>query len=386
MNPVRASRRRAFAALLSAVLLAACGGGVGEGGTGGGMSYTQGTVEGLGSVIVGGVRYDDTNAVVTDVDGNVRPASVLGLGMAVEIEAGEVTSGNGRPGATATAIRYTSELLGPVATVDVPARRLTLMGQTVSVETGTVFGAPLTGLASVAAGDTLEIHADLDAASGQYRATRIDRVVDADVGAYRLRGIVTQRDERNRRFTIGAATFDYSAVPPAGINEGRIARLKLAKAPAGTTTWTVTEAAAGARTMPEGRDARLAGLVTSIESAQFFSVNGQSVNAAGLTLPAGFGLGARVEVTGRITGNAVRATSVVLAGDSTAGEFVLIGNVSALDAAAQTFQLRGQTVRYGSGVTVVGGTLADLANGRPAEVRGAWGATGLQAAQITLQP
>lgn len=387
----RASRRLAALGVagLAAVtlLLAACGGGVGEGGTGGGMSYSQGTVEGLGSVIVGGVRYDDSNATVTDVDGNPRSAAVLGLGMAVEIEAGDVGTAGGRPAATATAIRYTSEMLGPVGAVDAAAQRVTVLGQAVAVDAGTVFGAPLGGLGDVAVGATLEIHAELDLAAGLYRATRIDRVDDATVAAYRLRGVIGQRDERNKRFTIGAATFDYSGVPPAGINDGRLVRLKLQKTPGAGGVWTVTEAAAGARTMPEGREARLSGRVTALEAGQSFSLNGQSVNAAGLTLPSGFGLGARVDVVGRIAGNAVRATQVTLAAGSPTGELLLIGSIGGLDTVARSFQVRGQTVTYNAGVTVTGGTLSDLANGRRAEVRGTLGPGGVVVAQrIDLQP
>lgn len=369
----------AFAGLT--LLLAACGGGVGEGGTGGGMAYSQGTVEGLGSVIVGGVRYDDSGATVTDVDGTPRSAAVLGLGMAVEIEAGEVATVGGRPTATATAIRFTSEMLGRVSAVDATAQRLTVLGQTVAVGAGTVFGAPLAGLGDVAVDATLEVHAELDVAAGLYRATRIDRVDDATVTAYRLRGVVGQRDERNKRFTIGAASFDYSGVPAAGIADGRVVRLKLQKAPDAGGVWTVTEVTAGARSLPDGREARLSGRVTAVESGQSFSLNGQSVNAAGLTLPAGFGLGARVDVAGRVTGNAVRATQVTLAPGSSTGEVELIGSIAGLDTTARRFQLRGQTVTYAADVPVEGGTLSDLANGRRVEVHGTLGPGGVVVAR-----
>lgn len=382
---LQCARWMAAALGVAAVLLAACGGGLGEEGTGGGMSYSQGTVEGLGSVIVNGVRYDDSSAAVTDADGNVRPASALGLGMTVEVEAGAVVTGGTRPTATASAVRFASELLGPVSTVDSAAGRLTLLGQTVTVDAATVFGPSVAGLRNVAAGDTLEIHAEPELAAGQYRARRIDRLVDTGVAAYRLRGVIGQRDERNKRFSIGAGSFDYTGVPASAVADGRLVRLKLQKAPAGSTTWTVTEVVAGARALPEGREARLAGPVTALDSAQAFSVNGQSVNAAGLTMPAGFGLGARVEVTGKITGNAVRATQVVLAGGSEAEEFVLIGNVAALDTAARTFQLRGQRVVYPADVRVSGGTLADLANGRRVEVSGTLGPDGLVAERIEFE-
>lgn len=382
---------RALAALVATMvaLAAGCGGGVGEGGTGGG--YSQGTVSGLGSIIVNGVRYDDSSAVVTDVDGNTRSAASLGLGMAVEIESGAITTTGGRPEATATAIRYTSELAGPIAAIDSVTGRITVLGQVVQLDITTVFGAPLAGLGSLSVGQIVELHAEQNTATGVYRATRIDARADADTPAWRLRGLITERNALTRRFSIGNAVFDYANVPPAGVVVGRIARVTLAKTAADTAVWTVTALATGQRPLPEGREATLNGLVTEIEAQpQFFSVNGQPVNAAGLTLPGGIALGARVEVKGRVTGGALRATEVSLLAGAAAvptSDVELIGNVSNLDAAARTFAVRGTPVSYaGATVEVGGGTLADLAPGRRVQVHGplAAGGRSVEARRIDL--
>ena len=71
------------------VLLAACGGGgggdiagVGTGGTGTiSSTVSVGPISGFGSIIVAGVRFDDTTATVTDEDGTVRSRDDLKLGM-----------------------------------------------------------------------------------------------------------------------------------------------------------------------------------------------------------------------------------------------------------------------------------------------------------------
>jgi Domain of unknown function (DUF5666) len=375
MNPASLSVwPRGLAALAAALaLVTGCGGGVGEGGTGGG--YTLGTISGLGSIIVNGVRYDDSAAAVTDVDGTPRSAAVLGLGMSVEVESGPVGSTGGRPEATATAVRYASEIVGPVAAIDNAGGRLTVLGQAVLVDDNTVYGAPLAGLATLAVGQVLEIHAEPNVANGTYRATRLDLRRDADTPAWRLRGVVTTRDTPARRFTIGTAAFDAAAVPPAGVVVGRIVRVTLAKTAADSALWTVDGLVDGQRTLPDGRDATINGLVTEVQAQpQFFSVNGQAVNAAGLTLPSGIAVGARVEVTGKITGNALRATRVtVLAGASAAplGDIELNGAVSDLDTAAKTFSVRGTGVSYGrNDVRYEDGTAADLAPGRRVRVHG----------------
>lgn len=386
-----AARVLAVALVLAAVLGAGCGGGVGTGGTGGG--YAQGTVSGLGSIIVNGVRYDDSTAVVTDVDGTVRSAAALGLGMTVEVESGDIASTGGRLEATATAVRYTSEIVGPIAAVDTVTRRLTVLGQTVQIDAGTVFGAPLAGIGSLAVGAIVELHADLNAASGVYRATRVDARADADTPAWRIRGLIASRNVLTQRLRIGSAEFDYAAVPPAGVVVGRIARATLQKTAPDSAVWTVTALQTGQRELPEGRDATLNGLVTEIEpQPQFFSVNGQPVSAAGLTLPSGITLGARVEVRGRITGGKLRATEVsVLVGLAAAPttDIELVGRVAAPDAAARTFKLRGVTVSHAApGLQLTGGGVDDLVAGRAVVVRGAPDAagSGITARSIEFRP
>ena len=64
MNPISLQRLRrgALAGLLAgglAAVLAACGGG---GGGASGTNFAQGAITGLGSIIVNGVRYDDSQA------------------------------------------------------------------------------------------------------------------------------------------------------------------------------------------------------------------------------------------------------------------------------------------------------------------------------------
>lgn len=392
------TRPRRAAALLAAALLvlaaalgAGCGGGVGTGGTGGG--YAQGTVSGLGSIIVNGVRYDDSTAVVTDVDGTLRSPAALGLGMTVEVESGDVVDNGGRLEATATAVRYTSEIVGPIAAVDTVARRLTVLGQVVQIDAGTVFGAPLAGLGSLAVGEIVELHAELNAAAGIYRATRVDARADADTPAWRLRGLIASRNVLTQRFRIGTAEFSYAAVPPAGVVVGRIARATLQKTAPDTAVWTVTALQTGQRELPEGRDATLNGLVTEIEpQPQFFSVNGQPVNAAGLTLPPGITLGARVEVRGRISGGSLRATEVsVLVGVAAAPttDIELVGRVADPDPAASTFRLRGVTVSHAAAdLQLTGGTRADLVAGRAVVVRGApdTAGSGVVARSIEFRP
>ena len=141
-----------------ACVLAACGGGgggdlagVGTGGTGT-VSSTVGVgpISGFGSVIISGVRYDDSAATVTDEDGNARTRADLKLGMVGAVSgSADFVAGTG----VATGIRYGSEIVGPVESVDLAGGRFTVLGATVSIKTATVFDDRLAGLAALKVGD-----------------------------------------------------------------------------------------------------------------------------------------------------------------------------------------------------------------------------------------
>ena len=121
--------RCALAALLLA--LSACGGGVETGGTGAG-AYVQGPISGFGSVIVGGVRFDDNCNCVQDAEGAAFAREQLRLGMVVEVESGPIRDdGSGGRAATATRVRLGSALLGPVSASELAGTRLTVLGQAV---------------------------------------------------------------------------------------------------------------------------------------------------------------------------------------------------------------------------------------------------------------
>ena len=62
-------------ALLFAAILGGCGGGVDSGGTGGAATYANGPITGSGSIIVNGVRFDDSAAAISDDSGPGRNRS-----------------------------------------------------------------------------------------------------------------------------------------------------------------------------------------------------------------------------------------------------------------------------------------------------------------------
>ena len=180
--PARSVRARHLFLQLAAaaLLLAGCGGGGSAGPSSGGTgvaptSFTAGHISGFGSIIVNGVRYDDSAALVTDDDGNRSSREALKLGMRVEIHGGGISDDGKGPRAAASEIRHGAELRGPVSAMDAMARTLVVLGQTVRVLDTTVIDERLVGgFAGIAVGAVLEVHGTLDAATGVYTATRLE--------------------------------------------------------------------------------------------------------------------------------------------------------------------------------------------------------------------
>ena len=393
--PAALSRRTllaAAAASSASALLAACGGGGSdepEAAIATASSFTDGVIAGFGSVIVGGVRFDDSKAAFTTEEGTALAAGALRLGMTVEIDGGRVD--RAAASALALRIRLNSELLGPVGASDAAAGTVVVLGQTVLVTTSTVFDDTLSGgLAALTAGRIVEVYGIPDPANARVVATRIE--AEDAAPAYKLSGRIASLDTTARTFTINGQVVNYASVPaaqvPPGLANGQSVRVRLQTAPV-AGQWVATALRAGRRWPESMGEAKLEGVITAFASASSFSVNGLPVNASAATFPdgtTGLALGARVEVSGSIVAGVLQATTVEIEERRFPGPRVwdLRGEVGLLDTAAKTFALRGVTVAYGGAIDFRDGTAANLANGVYVRVRGPLAAdrTRLEATRI----
>lgn len=397
-------RWRTIAPVLALGLsMAACGGGndgVGSGGTG---SFASGTITGFGSIIVNGVRYDDSEARVVDAAGNVRSNRDLQLGMVVEVDASSIRTdpATGRRSAKATTIRYGSELEGPVDAIDPAGGQLSVLGQVVQVDARTVFDDDLRGgLAVLRVGDVVEINGYFTS-DGHYAATRIDRDDDDDAH-YELRGPLAALDPAARTLRIGAATIDYgsvASVPTLAV--GDFVRVDLAKTRNALGQWVavrVTKAPVTGGTGDGGNgggngaaidrdEAELEGFISHFEAPTRFSVNGVAVDASAVAnLPTGLGAGVRVEVEGRLVDGRLIARKVEVDDADDADDGIeLEGTVEAFDGAARTFVIRGVTIRYDETVRFEDGTEATLRDGVRVEVDGQLAADGVTVFATTIE-
>lgn len=384
MTTPQAAQRRgarctgALAALFAAglaLLVAACGGGgggVGSGGTGG---FASGPITGFGSVIVNEVRFDDSSATVEDGDGTRRSRDDLKLGMTVDVDSGAITGSSGSQTASATRIRFDSELRGPVLAIDVAGGSFSVLGQRVTVDATTVFDESLGGLAALSVGTAVEVFAVFDPAAERYRAKR---VAPAASGATaQVRGIVASLDTTARTLRIASTTYAYGSASnvPADLAAGSFVRLRVAATPV-SGRYTVLSFATALPSIPDADGGSLKGLITAFVSSSSFSVNGRAVDASSASFPdgrSGLGVGVRVEVKGDLRAGALRATEVRIKTDQQEDDsrFELNGSITAVDAAAQTFQLRGLTVSTArSDLRYENGSAAGIKVGAKVQVKG----------------
>jgi len=369
-------RRREL--LLAALALAGTGcGGVDSGGTGTGASVTfaSGPIDGFGSVIVGGVHFDDRGALIEDDAGRQLPRESLQLGMRTEILASAVSVSGGISSAVAESIRVRHEILGPVESIDPAGGLLRVLGQRVRIVASTVFdGALAGGLAALAVGDTVEVHGTLDLAGARYVASRIER--RTGVAAYTLRGVVGTLSLTAQTIAIGDALIDWSPAAPtdpaSALAPGRLVRLTLDRVPI-SGVWGASAVSSGSMMLADREFAEVEGRITAFTSATSFELNGIPVDAVAASPPAGLALGVRIEVHGSLRNGILVARRIEIENDDDddAGAFEIEGTIDAVEAPpAQRFTVRGVNVQWSAATRFESSTAADIQVGRKVSVKG----------------
>ena len=290
-----------FASVCMAGILSACGGG----GSGystptavtppppiaSGSPTISGTVTGFGSLIVDGKRIDN-HAVAAGKeheDGAVVTVE-LKLGQHVDVQ----HDGN----LVAKQIRVISEVEGRVEKIDLAAFSLTVLGQSIFINTDatlgpvTVFGAPYTKLADVKLDDVVEVHALIktDAAGkSTMQATRIEQE-EAGEAYNRVHGIIAELSTTAHTFKLGALFIDYTDAKllPSGavLANGLEVHVSV---PLGTVSGTSAIKAkviklSDRKGESEGKEAELGGPIAALDAgSKSFNINGIKVDASSAT-------------------------------------------------------------------------------------------------------
>jgi hypothetical protein len=394
-----------ISAACAAALLAACGGGGGSSATPApapapapapvilGAPTVSGTVTGFGSIIVDGVRIDDKLVIAGKERANGDIAVVeLKLGQHVEVEHDGTK--------VATKIRVSAEVEGTVSAIDASAQTLTVLGQTVTINSDstlgpvTVFGTPYTKLADIAVNDAVEIHGLLKTdANGKVtlQATRVEKK-STDV-ADRVNGIIYDMSTANHTFKLGNLLIDYSAATllPANavLTNGSEVTVAI---PVGTVEKGVAIKASAIKVKDrkaetQGKEVELGGSVSAFNTQLLqLTVNGVKVDVSAVKFDqAGKGLvdlkpGAYIVVKGMYNSeNILKAATVVIRGvDQEKGSEVELHGTIVDFVSVANFKVRGVTIDA-SNATIDSASCAGvthLSNDMQVAVFGSLGPTG----------
>ncbi|MDJ0784762.1 MAG: DUF5666 domain-containing protein [Desulfosarcinaceae bacterium] len=315
--------------ILTAFVLVACGGGGGGGSssdntTSGSSALFTGPIEGFGSIILNGVRFDTDEAEFETEDSPTASQDDLRVGMVVTVQG--TLSDDGTTG-TAERVYYEDDVEGPITSVTASSngfsKTITVLGWLVRIERDTT------------------VFDDSDPGF-TYEELDID-----DVGA-----VVEVSGEPDAQGNLVATYIERKSTDASGYLADPEAEFEI--------KGVIENLDTGSETF------RLAGLTVDFGNATLDDLE----NAPGGVLEDGL----MVEVKGRdISGDVMTATWVEVKnrglGDDDIDKVEVEGYVTGLDLVSQRFEIRGQAVDYAA-AEFKGGSLMDLENDAHVEAEG----------------
>lgn len=330
--------------LLAASSLSGCGGGTGTGdpgtnlgglpGTGGTGIYVAGTISGFGSVILGGIKFDDTAALVT-VDGARALSTDLRLGMVAEVlgKRSDLLPAQG----TASSIDVWSIAQGPVTAVGTDGL-FTVAGMSVRVSVNTVLDGindqtPLrVGMPVIVWG----LQAGGNGAT--WTATRVAKTTDASKIA--TTGLVSADHEEDDALSVNAVRLTGSAANSLAL--GAWVRVQGRLNDEQSLVVQSAKVLQGPAITPDaGSVIEVEGYVTSALVGDQFSMGQWLVDVSAISHPATIAVGDKVEVSGTYAAGVLHATSFTVEDESLVQEVEIEARIQSYTSLSD-FVLRGQ--------------------------------------------
>jgi hypothetical protein len=353
-------RRRSLLALAVGGLTG-CGGGeigtlfAGPPGTGGTGLFAQGTISGFGSVIVNGIRFDDTAATV-QVNGVNVTSLELRLGMVADVQGlrgADLTLG------VANAIAVWSIAQGVVSQVQ--GGQFMVAGMLVQTDAATVFD----GIGSVSAlanGLRVAVWGLQSGIDGsRWTATRVAVVASTTlVGS----GIVSAAGTLNGLALSGAAV--------ASLGVGQLVRVQGQLARSGTSVNVESVKLLGLQSdsVPQG-EVEMEGLVTALLSGSRFMLGSVEVDASSVSLAALYkvlAVGQRIEVEGTWVGRVLKAGKLEMESEQQLDEVEIEARIEQFTSLAD-FVVRGQRCNA-SVAKITEGKVSDMKVGVKVKLHG----------------
>ena len=296
-----------------------------------------GPITGFGSVIVNGLTLDTSQAQMV-----VAGAPAVEAGLAVGQIVRAVAT---RTGGTLRAVRIEQQpnVVGPIASIDAAAGALTVLGQPIELDAGTVIGLPQ-ALSDQSVGTVVSVSGFVQA-DGSVRATHVGGVPAGT--PFSVTAPVSALDLANLRFGLGDLTIDYS-------------QPSLLDLPAGMPVLDQ---------LVEVRGTNVAGDVLVADAVRIID-----------NLPGFYGDAATALTAGE---SAALAGAGANAGANTVVDANLVGLISTSNQAS-LFSLGDVGVVLTSATVITAGTAADLHPGARVQVEGEVTPAGIIAARITF--
>lgn len=309
-HPFPATTRRQWLVLAGAAGLSGCGGGTAEGppGTGGSGLYASGAIGGFGSVIVNGLRLDDSSASVK-LDGRDARSADLRLGMVAAVS-GQRTSSGSNTG-SATSIEVWSVAQGLVTALGANGQ-FSLAGMTVRTDSATVLEG-ISNAAKLTLGQRVTVWGLQGGADGySWSATRVALTTDTAVAST---GYVTL--SAGRRLLNGLLLTGTLADT---LQSGPLLRVQGSLSADGSSlALTGAQVQSTAASLPPQVQCEVAGLITSSGGAggayTNFTLGNYPVDCTGAPIsPAGSALsvGTQVRVSGSWQAGVLKVSSVTI--------------------------------------------------------------------------
>ncbi len=341
----------------------------GTGGTGGPV-YSQGYISGFGSVIVNGIKFDDSLASVK-LDGLVAQSSDLQLGMVAGVQ-GERDRLDATLG-TAQSIEVWSVAQGPVTSVS--DSHFVVLGMTFVTDSNTTFEGADRAWA-LAAGQTILVWGlQIDTNATQWKATRVTQIPASNNRV--VTGWVRQHDDE---LTLNGIRLSGEAAE--NLASDTVARVQGTWKNDGEIIVTRVELLNADLEIYANGVLEIEGVVTSLLPSSRLMLGNITVDASNPALSTVFGqltVGDQIEVYGSWSSGVMVANQLILEGDGRK-EIEIEARIDEFTSVSD-FVMRGQRCNAAS-AEFSHGQASDLAVGKKVKVEGTMAGSVLMVRQL----
>jgi hypothetical protein len=264
----------------------------------------MGTVTGAGPGII---TVDGTTYTTAGADFKIDGKS----GKKRQLHRGDVVTVRGDL-ASAAEVTFNGNALGPVSGIDTQSGTFVVLAQTVRVNPDTLFGSAIGSLAGLQDGQVVEVSAFTDS-TGALVATRVD--IPKPSSLPQVVGVAQALDSTRETFRVNSLTINYSGAEVEGtFVAGSVVAARGARLAADRTLLASEVEVLPSTAGPPGTTGRIDGLITSLSSTTYFTVEHQPVSIDSNTKlhrKQPLGLDVRVKVTGTFDANGVLIASKV---------------------------------------------------------------------------